>query len=75
MTAEPCGLLSSGFSTPATNSSSPLDRPGRDTRDVLNIIHEVEQRGSVGTVLDPHVLTRGEIGHVMLIVLGMVAWM
>jgi len=52
-----------------------LDRLGRDTRDVLNIIHEVEQRGASVTVLDPHVSTRGEMGHVMLTVLSMVAQM
>lgn len=52
-----------------------LDRLGRDTRDVLNIIHEVEQRGAFVTVLDPHVSTRGEMGHVILTVLGMVAQM
>lgn len=52
-----------------------LDRLGRDTRDVLNIIHEAEQRGAFVTVLDPHVSTRGEMGHVMLTVLGMVAQM
>jgi DNA invertase Pin-like site-specific DNA recombinase len=52
-----------------------LDRLGRDTRDVLNIIHEVEQRGAFVTVLDPHVSTQGPMGHVMLTVLGMVAQM
>lgn len=52
-----------------------LDRLGRDTRDVLNLIHECEQRGAVVTVLDPHVSTRGEMGHVVLTVLGMVAQM
>ena len=52
-----------------------LDRLGRDTRDVLNLIHEVEQRGAFVTVLDPHVSTRGEIGHIVLTVLGMVAQM
>ncbi len=46
-----------------------LDRLGRDTRDVLNIIHEVEQRGAFVTVLDPHVSTQGPMGHVMLTVL------
>ena len=34
-----------------------IDRLGRDTRDVLNLIHEVEQRGGSVTVLDPHVST------------------
>ncbi|ESY77460.1 resolvase [Mesorhizobium sp. LNHC220B00] len=52
-----------------------LDRLGRDTRDVLNLIHECEQRGAHVTVLDPHVSTRGEMGHVVLTVLGMVAQM
>ncbi len=52
-----------------------LDRLGRDTRDVLNGVQEAEQRGASVTVLDPHVSTRGEIGHVVLTVLGMVAQM
>ncbi|MBB2962551.1 recombinase family protein [Methylobacterium sp. R2-1] len=52
-----------------------LDRLGRDTRDVLNLIHEAEQRGASVTVLDPHVSTRGEMGHIVLTVLGMVAQM
>lgn len=37
-----------------------LDRLGRDTRDVLNLIYECEQKGAFVTVLDPHVSTRGE---------------
>ncbi|MDW9972814.1 helix-turn-helix domain-containing protein [Sinorhizobium meliloti] len=52
-----------------------LDRLGRDTRDVLNIVHECQQRGAFVTVLDPHVSTRGEIGHIIITVLGMVAQM
>ncbi|MFB7147130.1 recombinase family protein [Agrobacterium deltaense] len=52
-----------------------LDRLGRDTRDVLNIVHECEQRGAYVTVLDPHVSTKGEMGKVILTVLGMVAQM
>ena len=52
-----------------------LDRLGRDTRDVLNILHDCEQRGASVTVLDPHVSTRGDMGHVVLTVLGMVAQM
>ena len=52
-----------------------LDRLGRDTRDVLNVVHEAEQRGASVTVLDPHVSTRGEMGHVVITVLGMVAQM
>jgi DNA invertase Pin-like site-specific DNA recombinase len=52
-----------------------LDRLGRDTRDVLNIVHECHERGAFVTVLDPHVSTRGELGHVIITVLGMVAQM
>lgn len=52
-----------------------LDRLGRDTRDVLNIVHECHQRNACVTVLDPRVSTRGEMGHVILTVLGMVAQM
>lgn len=52
-----------------------LDRLGRDTRDVLNIVHDCQQRGAFVTVLDPHVSTRGQMGHVILTVLGMVAQM
>jgi DNA invertase Pin-like site-specific DNA recombinase len=52
-----------------------LDRLGRDTRDVLNLIHECEQRGASVTVLDPHVSTKGDMGHIVITVLGMVAQM
>lgn len=51
------------------------DRLGRDTRDVLNIVHELDQRGAYLTVLDPHLTTRGETGRIVLTVLGMVAEM
>ena len=44
-------------------------------RDVLNLIHEAEQRGASVTMLGPCVSTRGEIGYVVLTVLGMVAQM
>jgi DNA invertase Pin-like site-specific DNA recombinase len=52
-----------------------LDRLGRDTRDVLNIVHECEQKGAHVTVLDLHVSTRGEMGSIVFTVLGMVAQM
>jgi DNA invertase Pin-like site-specific DNA recombinase len=52
-----------------------LDRLGRDTRDVLNLIHECEQKRAFVTVLDPHVSTRGDMGQMVLTVLGMVAQM
>lgn len=51
------------------------DRLGRDTRDVLNVVHELDQRGAFLTVLDPHISTRGETGRIVLTVLGMVASM
>ena len=52
-----------------------LDRLGRDTRDVLNIIHECEQKQAFVTVLDPYVSTKGEMGQIVMTVLGMVAQM
>src|SRR3954451_15208682 len=52
-----------------------LDRLGRDTRDVLNIVHDCDQRQAFVTVLDPHVSTRGEARRIVLTVLGMVAQM
>lgn len=42
---------------------------------MLNLIHECEHKSAFVTVLDPHVSTRGEMGHVVLTVLGMVAQM
>lgn len=50
-----------------------LDRLGRDTRDVLNLVHECDRRGAAITVLDPLVSTRGEMGKLVITVLGMVA--
>jgi DNA invertase Pin-like site-specific DNA recombinase len=52
-----------------------LDRLGRSTRDILNLVHEVEEKGASVTVLDPFVSTKGEMGHLVLTVLGMVAQM
>src|SRR5687768_1302576 len=52
-----------------------LDRLGRDTRDVLNIVYECDQRQAFVTVLDPQVTTRGEAGRIVMTVLGMVAQM
>ena len=52
-----------------------LDRLGRDTRDVLNIIHECEQKQAFVTVLDPYVSTKGDTGQIVMTELGMVAQM
>src|SRR6478609_7937210 len=50
-----------------------LDRLGRATRDVLNIVHELENRGAALRVLEPDVSTEGPMGRMVLTVLGMVA--
>jgi DNA invertase Pin-like site-specific DNA recombinase len=52
-----------------------FDRLGRDTGDVLNIVHDCDQRQAFVTVLDPHICTRGEAGRIVMTVLGMVAQM
>ena len=52
-----------------------LDRLGRDTRDVLNIVHELEGKGAKLRVLEPAISTEGPMGKVVLTVLGMVAEM
>src|SRR3954454_19553754 len=52
-----------------------LDRLGRYTRDVLNSVHDCDQRQAFVTVLDPHIRTRGEAGRIVMTVLGMVAQM
>jgi DNA invertase Pin-like site-specific DNA recombinase len=52
-----------------------LDRLGRSTRDVLNIVHELEQRGASLRVLEPDIDTGGPVGKIVLTVLGMVAEM
>ena len=52
-----------------------LDRLGRDTRDVLNIVHEFKQRGASLRVLSPAIDTSGPTGEIVLTVLGMVAQM
>jgi DNA invertase Pin-like site-specific DNA recombinase len=52
-----------------------LDRLGRSTRDVLNLVHELDQRGASLKVLEPAVSTDGPMGKMVLTVLGMVAEM
>lgn len=52
-----------------------LDRLGRSTRDVLNLVHELEQRGASLKVLEPEIDTGGPMGRMVLTVLGMVAEM
>jgi DNA invertase Pin-like site-specific DNA recombinase len=52
-----------------------LDRLGRSTRDVLNLIHDLDQRGASLRVLEPVIDTAGPMGRMVLTVLGMVAEM
>jgi DNA invertase Pin-like site-specific DNA recombinase len=52
-----------------------LDRLGRSTRDVLNLVHELEQKGAHLKVLEPEITTKGSMGKMVLTVLGMVAEM
>ena len=50
-----------------------LDRLGRSTRDVLNLVHDLEQKGAFLTVLEPAFSTKDATGHVLVTVLGMVS--
>jgi DNA invertase Pin-like site-specific DNA recombinase len=52
-----------------------LDRLGRSTRDVLNLVHELETKGAALRVLEPAIATDGPLGKMVLTVLGMVAEM
>jgi DNA invertase Pin-like site-specific DNA recombinase len=47
-----------------------LDRLGRSTRDVLNLVHELESKGAHLRVLEPEVSTTGPVGKMVLTVLG-----
>ena len=50
-----------------------LDRLGRSTRDVLNLVHELDAKGASLRVLEPEVTTAGGMGRMVITVLGMVA--
>jgi DNA invertase Pin-like site-specific DNA recombinase len=52
-----------------------LDRLGRNTRDVLNLVHELEEKRASLRVLEPAIDTGGPMGRMVLTVLGMVAEM
>jgi DNA invertase Pin-like site-specific DNA recombinase len=52
-----------------------LDRLGRNTREVLNLVHELSERGCSLQVLEPAIDTSGPMGAMMLTVLGMVSEM
>lgn len=50
-----------------------LDRLGRSTRDVLNLVHEMDTKGASLRVLEPDITTTGDMGRMVITVLGMVA--
>ena len=52
-----------------------LDRLGRNTRGVLNLVHEIDQKGGSLQVLEPAIDTAGAMGKMVLTVLGMVSEM
>jgi DNA invertase Pin-like site-specific DNA recombinase len=52
-----------------------LDRLGRSTRDVLNLVHELTEKGASLRILEPAISTDGPMGKMVLTVLGMVAEM
>jgi DNA invertase Pin-like site-specific DNA recombinase len=52
-----------------------LDRLGRSTRDVLNLVHELESKGGALRVLEPEIDTSRPEGRIILTTLSMVAEM
>jgi DNA invertase Pin-like site-specific DNA recombinase len=48
---------------------------GRSTREVLNLVHDLEARGAALTVLEPTFSTKDAAGPIFVTVLGMVAEM
>src|SRR4029077_19193530 len=52
-----------------------LDRFGRSTRDVLDLVHDLKAKGAALTVLEPAFSTKDPTGSILVTVLGMVAEM
>jgi DNA invertase Pin-like site-specific DNA recombinase len=52
-----------------------LDRLGRSTRDVLNLVHELQSKGAALRVLEPEIDTSKPEGRIILTTLSMVAEM
>jgi len=46
-----------------------LDRLGRSTCDVLNLVHDLEARGAALTVLEPTFWTKNAAGPILVTVL------
>ena len=52
-----------------------IDRLGRNTRDVLNLVHQITEKNCSLQVLEPAIDTSGAMGTMVLTVLGMVSEM
>src|SRR3546814_4038664 len=52
-----------------------LDRLGSSTRDVLNLVHELDEKGASLRILEPEATTAGDMGRMVITILGMVAEM
>jgi DNA invertase Pin-like site-specific DNA recombinase len=50
-----------------------LDRLGRSTRGVLNLVHGLDKKGASLRVLEPEAPTAGSMGRMVITILGMVA--
>jgi DNA invertase Pin-like site-specific DNA recombinase len=50
-----------------------LDRLGISSRDVLSIVHELDEKGASLPVLEPEVTTAGSMGRMVITILGMAA--
>lgn len=49
-----------------------LDRRGRSARDILNLLHELDEKGASLLVLEPEVATAGNNRRLVIPILGMV---
>lgn len=45
----------------------------RSTRDVLNLVHELDAKGASLRILEPDITTAGDMGRMVITILGMVA--
>jgi DNA invertase Pin-like site-specific DNA recombinase len=50
-----------------------VHRLGRSTRDVLNLVYELDVKGASLRILEPEITTAGNMGRMVITVLGMVA--
>ena len=50
-----------------------LDPLNRSTSDVLNLVHELDAKGASLRILEPEVTTAGDMGRMVITVLGIVA--